>query len=271
MELIACLSEDQIITVVKKLLQSSNETIDILQKMFIQLVEKNIHHKVIQLLLSDSKIDPSQDNNNCIITTVKNGHTKMTQLLLNHHNVDPSVKNNRCIITAARYGYIEIVEILLQDKRVDPSDQNNAAICSAAENGHIEIVKLLTNHYKVNPSDRKNCPIILAAKNGHIEIVKFLLWSISDKNIYEAMYLAESNGHMEIAKLLQNMNNRDHPQKVQPESQSQSELSSRPPCNKTNQLGDTIDQFILKMDYHNIVNMNISRSDNTINITYKYS
>ena len=58
----------------------------------------------------------------------ENGHLHIVDRLLQDSRVDPSDRNNCAIGWASLKGHLHIVERLLQDPRVDPSDLNNDAI-----------------------------------------------------------------------------------------------------------------------------------------------
>jgi hypothetical protein len=64
--------------------------------------------------------------------------------LLADPRVDPSDEDNDCIKVAASSGYAEVVRLLLADPRVDPSSEGNLALSLAKEYGHEEVVRLLS-------------------------------------------------------------------------------------------------------------------------------
>ena len=101
--------------------------------------------KTIELLLLASKIDnkycPSKI---CAIGYAsRNGYLEIVKPLLSDSRVDPSDDNNYAIRWASENGHLEIVELLLSDLRVDPSDDDNYAIKEASNNGYVKIVNLL--------------------------------------------------------------------------------------------------------------------------------
>jgi len=123
---------------------------------------------------------------NCV---VKRGSYKIVKILLTDSRVNPSINNNYALRWASKNGHTEIVKLLLADERVDPSDQNNQAIQISSFYGHADIVKLLlevglnkefTKRERVNPADLANQAIRYASKNGHTEVVKLLL---TDKRV----------------------------------------------------------------------------------------
>lgn len=83
---------------------------------------KRDHHKVVQLLLKDARIDPSADSNSAVNMASENGYSEVVKLLLQHPKVDPSAMENKAIRKATENGHLEVVQLLLQDSRVDPSD-----------------------------------------------------------------------------------------------------------------------------------------------------
>jgi len=70
-------------------------------------------------------------------------------LLLSDKRIDPSEDNNILIRWSSTNGFIDLVNFLLQDPRVDPSDGDNAALKGAEMYEHRNIVKLLMNDKRV--------------------------------------------------------------------------------------------------------------------------
>ncbi|MDB4769561.1 ankyrin repeat domain-containing protein [bacterium] len=134
-----------------------------------------------RLLLDNSEIDPSIENNIVIRTASERGYYKVVKFLLSDIRVCPTALNNDAIFKAARGGYYDIVRLLLKDGRADPSDDNNKTIIAACENGHIKLVKLLldykpsANQGYVDPTDQHNEAIRCASEHGYSKIVKMLL------------------------------------------------------------------------------------------------
>ena len=84
------------------------------------------------------------------INASDNGHVKVVELLLNDPRVDPSNYNNTAIRWASFEGRVKVVELLLNDPRVDPSANNNFAIRYASHKGYAKVVELLLNHPRVS-------------------------------------------------------------------------------------------------------------------------
>lgn len=74
--------------------------------------------EVIELLLTDPKVDPSGDNNNAIRMAVEGENVETVKLLLADSRVDPSANDNIAIICASKKENIEIVKLLLTNEKV---------------------------------------------------------------------------------------------------------------------------------------------------------
>jgi ankyrin repeat protein len=129
----------------------------------------------VKLLLSDSRVPFSAEDNYALEVATGNGHTEVVKLLLSDSRIDPSAEDNEAFINAIRGPYLEIIQTLLSDSRVDPSAQRSIGLVVAAGNGHLEIVKLLLSDSRVDPSARNNHALIEAVKNGHFEIAKLIV------------------------------------------------------------------------------------------------
>lgn len=122
------------------------------QEQFKEAIEKNNLTK-IQLLLNDNRFDPSAYNNYytlfAIVFASQNGHSDIVKLLLSDPRVDPTDDNNFSIIMASKNGHREVVKLLLNDNRIIPAKYSNYAIQQACQNGHTDIVQLLWQNKKV--------------------------------------------------------------------------------------------------------------------------
>src|SRR6185503_9095679 len=85
-------------------------------------------------------VDPSINNWPIRIASQK-GHIDIVRLLLEDTRVDPSEFDNQALYNACSYHHLKVVKLLLTDPRVDPSTQNNLALSCAA--GCIKIVEFL--------------------------------------------------------------------------------------------------------------------------------
>ncbi len=124
--------------------------------------------EIVKILLKDPRVDPSANNNKALMDTL---NPEIVKLLLNDPRVDPSANNNKAIIDALNP---KIVKLLLNDPRVDPSATNNKAIKDAMWFGRLEKALLLKDP-RVDPSVNYGWDIITVLKEGNLEMMKLLL------------------------------------------------------------------------------------------------
>jgi hypothetical protein len=91
------------------------------------------HQQLIELLLTDPRVDPSYEENSAIKRASAHGEWQLVQVLLSDSRVDPSTEDNYPIRRASENGKLEVVELLLSDPRVDPSACENEAIRNATK------------------------------------------------------------------------------------------------------------------------------------------
>ena len=118
--------------------------------------------------------------------------------LITNFKVDPSNDDNCAIRCVSCHGRLAIVNRLLQDSRVDPSADDNYAIRKASENGHVEVVERLLldprdcakaqstsglSQTRVDPSDCDNYAICTASTNGHAKVVERLLEDSTERRL----------------------------------------------------------------------------------------
>jgi ankyrin repeat protein len=101
-------------------------------------------------LLSDSRVDPSAEDNEALEDAACNGHTEIVKLLLSDSRLDPSAEDNKAIRYAARNGHTEVVKLLLSDSRLEVSAEKIKFVlrCTAGTN----VRKLLKSYLKKKQS-----------------------------------------------------------------------------------------------------------------------
>ena len=197
---------------------------------------------VLAMILSDPRVDPSQNENKAIIWASESCNEVVVKLLLDDNRfqmdvddhtfkesilsasqygpfqvfnlfyqrmnsiIDIDTTLNKAIGIASQYGHIEIVKLLLSDPRIDPNaDAFNYAITWASTNGYLEIVAMLLLDPRVDPSAENNSAIIWASANGKFDVVELLL---SDPRVDpsaqddQAISMASIYGHDKVVKLL---------------------------------------------------------------------
>ena len=194
-------------TMVDLLLQDSRVDPSVNSNLAIQKASEYGHLSVVERLLQDSRVDPSASNNWAIRAASSNGHLSVVERLLQDSRVDPSASNNWAIGYASLNNHLAIVERLLQDPRVDPSMNHNAVIVYASRNGHLSVVERLLQDNRVDPSDYTNYAIRCASKNGHLAVVNRLLQDPrvdpSDYSNYAIKGAIEKGHHAVAERLLQ--------------------------------------------------------------------
>ncbi|KAJ2988320.1 hypothetical protein HDV02_005637, partial [Globomyces sp. JEL0801] len=130
---------------------------------------KSNHFLIVEMLLADSRVDPSLHSNIAIRLASQLGHVEIVEMLIADPRVDPVAGKNCPICNACENGHNNVVEILLADSRVDPSVNDNQAIRFAAQNGHQKIVEMLLADSRVDPSANGNYAIQHAAFKGNLE------------------------------------------------------------------------------------------------------
>lgn len=102
------------------------------------------------MLMSDRRINLSVSDIEPLFRLATSGnHPRVVELLLQDTRVDPSFKNKAIAMAAARAGYVKIVKILLKDKQIDPAGDSQLSLKTAIQYGHVKIVRLLLRHKKV--------------------------------------------------------------------------------------------------------------------------
>lgn len=119
-------------------------------------------------------VNPSS-NENQPIRWAALGNPDVVNRLLEDNRVDPSDKNNYAIIAASKCGHLDIVNRLLADSRVNPTDQNNLAIRFAMEYNHLHVVDRLLIDQRIDPSKFDTSIVMGVVKNSHVDIINKLL------------------------------------------------------------------------------------------------
>ncbi|KAJ3287609.1 hypothetical protein HDU79_005560 [Rhizoclosmatium sp. JEL0117] len=77
------------------------------------------------------------------------GHSAIVAALLATNRVDPSENECNCLWLAATRGHVDTVKILLKDERVDPSLKDNELVQLMCDKGHYEVARLLLKDRRV--------------------------------------------------------------------------------------------------------------------------
>jgi hypothetical protein len=129
--------------------------------------------EIVRLLLPYS--NPSIFGQAPLRVACSKGHTPVVQLLLTDPRVDPSAECQEAIIVASQEGREDLIELLLNDPRVDPSAQKQIALRHASYFGFDKIVRRLMNDPRVDPSVCNQDALRWARRRGHDRVVQVLL------------------------------------------------------------------------------------------------
>jgi ankyrin repeat protein len=100
------------------------------------------------------------------------GRTPLVKLFLSDSRCDPSANDQVAICFACRNNHPEVVALLLADPRVVPPDQ---LLVDACRSNFVEVVKRLLAHGRVDPSYRDQSPLRIALSHNNLELLKLLL------------------------------------------------------------------------------------------------
>jgi ankyrin repeat protein len=210
------------LSLVESLLRSSQINVAIYGLVAIRWAVRNGHPDVVQLLLSDARIDPAAatnsacarhdsgmldslvhdyrgtGENNLIVFAASKGHAAVVEILLNDKRVDPAAENNKAVRHAAHLGHTEAVEALLHDDRVDPAACDNHAIQWSARLGFTAVVQMLLQDARVDPTSCNNEALYQAISHEESDIVHLLL---SDARVF-ASVIGTNDALHDIIKVL---------------------------------------------------------------------
>lgn len=164
---------------------------------------------------------------------IVNNDVKSLKKLLSERKIDPTENNNFALSYACEKGLINIVKILLLDDRINPTCNLSNSLRKASENGHTEVVKLLINDNRVDPFIYNGISLFLAIKNDNqdtadlfldkkytpyikntffsylndfnLTIIQKLYKYVDKKTIYDAIILSFNNENEKIYSFLFNL------------------------------------------------------------------
>ena len=128
--------------------------------------------EIVQLLLKDGRIDPSEFDNQALINASVGGFAEIVEILLKYSQVNPSAQKNKALNEACRQRSIKVVNLLVSDPRTQPSYE---AILESIRRKDDDIFLILMNGMKIDPSYQDNILILEASKSGCVGAVEYLL------------------------------------------------------------------------------------------------
>ena len=160
----------------------------------------NGHTEVVKLLLQDSRVNPSAEDNYAIWLSSKNTNTDDPQVYIpflpslfwikkqkqrdsNADIKDPMPTTDSLTSTPLAFfllsqcylGNLTHIKTTLEESKLNTAVFNKYAIRITSKLGYVDVVNFLLQDSRVDPSDKYDDAIQLASENGHTEVVKLLL------------------------------------------------------------------------------------------------
>jgi len=117
------------------------------------------HIDIVRLLLADPRL-AVVNNSHAIDTAAKHNQLAVVKFLLTESTVDPDEEDGLALTDAAAEGHIEVVKMLLADVRVNSEYSRNNALLVAVEHNQVGVIRLLIDDYNTNPANNNNEAII---------------------------------------------------------------------------------------------------------------
>ncbi|KAJ3018056.1 UNVERIFIED_CONTAM: hypothetical protein HDU68_011353 [Siphonaria sp. JEL0065] len=155
------------------------------KKVALEVASEYGHLQIVDSLLQDFAVNPSESGCTALDAACKNGHLGIVRRLLGDGRCDPGARSNGALILAARYGYSDLVSLLIEDGRVDVNAQTGHALLSPSIQGHKDVVQVLLN----NGADlriAKFKPFYLAVEAGNVALVRTF---IQNSDWYYALWM----------------------------------------------------------------------------------
>ncbi|CAH6420931.1 Hypothetical protein POVR2_LOCUS294 [uncultured virus] len=132
------------------------------------------NYRLARQLLDDSRVDPTSDESNCLVSAVALGRIKTVGCLLADGRADPNTGDGTCLDIAIENGYREIARVLLADTRVDPSLDESKALLQAIHNSDTELVVELLRYSSVRQAARWSDVIEYAVESENPTILQVI-------------------------------------------------------------------------------------------------
>jgi len=129
-------------------------------------------YEIVKLLLNDTRVNPSDQDNEALRNASARGHFEIVKLLISNPKLTFSDISSDAIVQASKNGHLEIVKLLLNDPRVNPTYQNNAAVRYANTFKFTDIVNLLLTDTRVSSHTQNELSTYL---NGNRELLAMIL------------------------------------------------------------------------------------------------
>jgi len=139
---------------------------------FIHACEHN-SLKCVRMFLENPKLDPSENDNYALKTTIQNKRMKLLKLLLEDDRIKIDDEREDLLILGVKDDDLKLVKIALGagKKKLEGAD----AFIYACQLNRIDALRLILKYTLANPGVNSNFALQESIKFGHLDIVKNLL------------------------------------------------------------------------------------------------
>ena len=165
------------------------------------LIAATINQKtpVIQLLLSDSRVDVNvQDNqgNSVLVFACENPNNQnVIDMITSHPNFNwSSPSNHSALLSACKTGYLQVVQKLLEDKTIDPNMkdiQGKTPLHYALIHNQFECAELLFNDERTNLSliQDEYLSVFKEPQQNHVSVLVSIFTKLPKVNTIKYIHL----------------------------------------------------------------------------------
>lgn len=145
-----------------------------LQALFNKAVT-NKDQKFVELLLSDKRVDPSDDDNWAIIYACQKEYEDIAKVLLSDERVDPYAKDGFALIRSIADRKFKILKLILSKVKPLSGAYVMAAFLKACKTDTPQLVKIFLESEQINISPNSLDPLIFAISGDCVDVVQTLL------------------------------------------------------------------------------------------------
>lgn len=140
------------------------------------IVDDKIEEYLEIVLLLLKRVDPSEEESHILIVCSQSrDNPEMMRLLLSDPRVNPSDNESSCLRYAVTKGREQTVAVLLEDGRAQHWAQNGDALIEAVKIANVVIAKMSLDNGRVDPNVREGYALLEAIRNEQNEVAETLL------------------------------------------------------------------------------------------------
>jgi hypothetical protein len=167
---------------------------------------------LVEILIIDERCEPSNNNNDCIVTSCTHNYEKIFTILLNHPKVN-NINYLECLSIASKYNYTSIIKQLINLNIITNLIIFENIFLKACEFNNYSIIKLLLNKLNYQIIIQSQILPIICEK-GYIKIFKIILKHVKSDQVINLeknlLKIATTNNRLNIIKYLLNLHYKFH-------------------------------------------------------------